>query len=112
MSKRIQIIPDLGKFTPKDGTLYRPSNGTEGMYFEESLCVHCKRDAAYQENPENADGCPLIAAALAYDITHPKYPKQWIWKGGAPCCTEFADESDRITPEERAANLELFPEAA
>lgn len=98
---------------PIDGTLYRPSNGSEGEGFFEGHCYHCKRDAAFQKDMDAADGCPIIAATYAYEVTHEKYPKQWVWKDGAPTCTEFDDVDneepplDRLSAEERAANLEL-----
>ena len=89
----------------KDGELYRPSNGTEGELFQEGWCYHCKRDAAFQADPDSADGCPILAASYAGD----KVP-QWVFRGKTPTCTEFEDEAipdDPLSPEERAAQIPL-----
>jgi hypothetical protein len=49
---------------------YRPSNGTEGELFIEHWCANCERDS--DEN------CEILARTFAYDVDHPKYPKEWI----------------------------------
>lgn len=67
---------------------YRPSNGTEGMIFDEGWCSRCKKDEEYRRTEEN--GCPILAATMAYDIEDKEYPKEWIHdKDGNPCCTAF-----------------------
>ncbi len=98
--------------TPKDGMPYRPHSGTEGAGFQEVFCCQCKRDAAFQANPDAADGCPIVAATYRYDAGDALYPKEWVWKDGLPVCTAFEhvdDPDQRITPEEAKANLQLFP---
>lgn len=95
---------------PPDGTSYQPSNGTEGQVFFSGWCDKCHRDRAYQLDPDQNDGCPIIANSMAYSLGHAKYPKEWVWKEGEPICTAFLDiagEPERITELERAANLEL-----
>lgn len=59
---------------------YRPSNGTEGECFMESWCYRCKRDRAYQENPDQADGCDIIARSLAFKPGDAKYPTEWVMR--------------------------------
>lgn len=62
--------------------LYRPSNGTEGMYFIDDWCFKCERD--------KDEDCPLLAASLAYAIDEPEYPQEWHYDDkGEPICSEF-----------------------
>jgi len=69
--------PDLA------GQSYRPSNGTEGVLFEERFCDHCTRMSAE---------CDIYSDALLYDLGHRHYPKEWIYdKDGRPTCTAFCD---------------------
>ena len=99
-------------FKIADGTPYRPSNGTEGELFMSECCYRCKRDQAYQESGGEAEGCPIIAASMAYKPSDPQYPKEWVWQGGEAICTAFDDITERLTNEERAAQLHLQLEAA
>jgi hypothetical protein len=75
--------------------LYRPGSGTEGMCFYDAWCMKCKRDAHMNsgkewEKCEPHEICSIIADTLAYDIKHPKYPKEWIWdQDGTPRCLAF-----------------------
>lgn len=100
------VVPDLGEFTPKDGTLYRPSNGTEGDFFQGRFCDHCKADAEFRKTMQN--GCDILARSLACDVKDSDYPKEWIWRGGVPVCTAFDDEALQITNAEREAQAPLF----
>jgi len=67
------------------GQTYRPSNGTEGMKFEEEFCNQCRHDE------EGDEGCSLIAFAVAFQIDEPEYPRdKWIYdENGKPKCTDF-----------------------
>lgn len=49
-------------------TPYRPSNGTEGMIFEEKFCNKCKK----------VDNCNIFFDAMDYDEDDPRYPKELI----------------------------------
>lgn len=88
---------------------YRPSTGTEGVCFDIAWCDKCARDAKYRAAGENADaelGCPLIANALAFQIDHPQYPKEWVYgDDGNPCCTAFTPE---LTPDRCDKTADLF----
>jgi hypothetical protein len=95
---------------------YRPSNGTEGLIFMGRFCGRCERDRAYREDPEHNEGCPLIAYALAFEIDHPKYPKEWVrdvdsdptligWPGAR--CTAFVEEGKEV-PYRCPATIEMF----
>jgi len=72
---------------------YRPSNGTEGMWFDSQWCEHCARDAAWRENVNN-DPCEILNLTFALDINHPEYPKEWIKDddGGNPRCTAHTED--------------------
>lgn len=63
---------------------YRPSNGTEGMIFEEQFCDRCVKN-----DPEK--GCEIQLNAFCYQIDDPQYPKEWIEDGNLenPRCTAF-----------------------
>ena len=64
---------------------YRPSNGSEGVWFESKFCNQCERD----DWASGGNGCPIQAAALAFDETDPSYPKEWIEDASGPRCTAF-----------------------
>jgi len=69
---------------------YQPANGTEGEDFQEVWCVRCKRDAAFQADMENNDGCPILADTMCFRIDEPGYPKEWVYgDDGEPMCTAF-----------------------
>ncbi len=112
--KHTGIVPVLGEFTPKDGEPYRPSNGTEGEFFEERWCAHCKCDAGFRNGWDDVsdqpteEGCQILAAALACGIRDKGYPIEWQWQKGEPVCVAFDDEEVTITNEERAAQLPLI----
>lgn len=98
---------------------YRPSNGTEGEIFMESWCYKCKRDRAYQENPDAADGCDIIARTLSYNVNDPKYPTEWVMRwikaddgiGTYEArCTAFEPVSDE--PERCKHTVDMFEETA
>lgn len=75
--------------------LYRPSNGTEGEGFMSRWCGRCERDAAFRRDPDRHDGCRIAADAMAYDVTDPEYPREWIRTESGPRCTAFvAEKSD------------------
>jgi hypothetical protein len=74
---------------------YRPSNGTEGMMFEDRFCDRCKRDAKYRRTQDGKDGCRILALVGAYQAHEPEYPKEWVQNahgdpyGATARCTAF-----------------------
>ena len=80
---------------------YRPSNGSEGMDFMARFCDRCKREAKYRRTDDGADGCPIIAATMCYEIEDEKYPPEWVVDlhdatGMTARCTSFQfDDPDR-----------------
>lgn len=70
------------------GTAFRPSNGTEGMIFEETWCDRCTHSM----------DCDLQFLSMIHEINESEYPKQWVHDAeGKPTCTEFEDKG-RVTP--------------
>lgn len=68
------------------GELYRPSNGTEGMIFQEHYCSHCSKADEYGD-------CKIFYDTMYYDVKDEKYPREWIYDlDGQPTCTAFAEE--------------------
>lgn len=62
---------------------YRPSNGTEGEFFQSAWCFRCANDS--DNNP-----CEILDYTMAFSINDPDYPKQWIYgDDGKPKCTAF-----------------------
>jgi hypothetical protein len=77
------------------GKPYRPGSGTEGMAFDEAWCAHCERDKEFRSDPDidPARGCQIIADTFAFEISDPRYPKEWIYdRTGKPCCTAFTTD--------------------
>jgi len=67
---------------------YRPSNGTEGVYFMADFCDKCANDT--EESP-----CSIIGASMAFDVDDPQYPKEWIQDEAGP--GEFPIKNPRCT---------------
>lgn len=67
----------------KAGDPYRPSNGTEGLFFQERFCFNCERDRYFDDmNPE--DGCSILACSYA-DVA-----EEWVYdRDGNPTCLSF-----------------------
>ncbi len=90
---------------------YRPSNGTQGADFEDQWCSQCARDAAFRDNPDSGDGCPIVAATFVYDITDPEYPKEWVYgRDGQPKCTAFT--TDPKCPTRCDETIDMFDPVA
>lgn len=89
---------------------FRPSNGTEGDIFTHHWCHHCERDRAFREAEaagEIAEGCPILANTMAYDIDHPSYPKEWIYgTDREPKCTAYTE--DPATPLRCENTIDMF----
>lgn len=88
---------------------YRPSNGSEGMDFDDRWCSHCTRDAAFREDPDGADGCPIYAKTFALDISHPDYPKEWIEDENGPRCTAFTTDPSKPVRCEQTLDMFVSP---
>lgn len=59
------------------GRPYRPSNGTEGEYFEATWCRDCK----------HREGCDIFLNAMLFSKNEPQYPKELVYgEDGHPRC--------------------------
>lgn len=68
---------------------YRPSNGTEGMIFEEHFCYKCIHD---NPDPNHPKKCEIIVRALCFYPTDPEYPHEWRYDSlGHPTCTNYVN---------------------
>jgi len=72
-------------------------------------CADCKADRAYQDDPDNADGCPIIAATMALRVSDPDYPPEWRYSAkGQPECTAF-EAADTSRENDLARDEPLLP---
>ena len=84
--------------------LYRPSNGTEGMAFQNQFCDRCAK------NPISMDAknqCNILLKTLIYDVSDKKYPKQWHYTENGPICSSFRERGE-ISLKKTKSNMELF----
>ncbi len=84
---------------------YRPSCGSEGADFIDHWRGHCERDRAFQENPDAADGCPIVAATFRFEVDHPDYPKEWIEDEKGPRCTAFTTDPSKPVRCDKTADM-------
>jgi hypothetical protein len=65
-----------------EAKLYRPSNGTEGEFFQARFCYRCAKDA-------NND-CEIILRSMAFNTWEDDYPREWTYgEDDKPTCTAF-----------------------
>jgi hypothetical protein len=68
---------------------YRPSNGTEGAWFEDRFCSNCTKD----KFDEGGDSCEILGNAFCFSIDEEGYPSEWIYDDqGEPTCTALSTE--------------------
>lgn len=82
--------------------IYRPSNGTEGVWFESQWCENCIK------NPISPDAkqCNVLCKELCNIPTG-----KWVYKQQAPTCTAFKSRTEhnkRRKPKQDKNQLELF----
>ena len=92
---------------------YRPSNGTEGDYFEAEFCDRCSKDDGV--SPFNEPGtCIIRCNAFVFGIDEPEYPRDtWVYFNGRPTCLAFVERGGRDDPDNALqptdpAQLDLF----
>lgn len=61
---------------------YRPSNGSEGLWFQGEFCDRCSR---WSEET----GCDIANRTFWHQIDEPEYPKEWVEGDDGPRCTAF-----------------------
>lgn len=82
---------------------YRPSNGSEGMWFTDKFCDHCLNQ---HPDPNNEKQCMILCRSLCHSPNDKEYPEEWTYDGqGEPTCTAFVkwdwgrdDDGDWIEP--------------
>lgn len=71
---------------------YCPSNGSEGIAFEDGFCNRCRSEASFRKT-QHGGGCKIHLMALAFGTGDPQYPAEWIYDDNDnPTCTAFVDE--------------------
>jgi hypothetical protein len=77
---------------------YRPSNGTEGMWFQDKFCDNCCKDMRHASN----GGCQILLRTLTHDTKDEEYPLEWTYnKNGNPTCTAFKSRSEAAETRKR-----------
>ena len=100
--RRIYTDEDAARyFKASAGKPYRPSNGTEGEMFQAAWCAQCEADRAFRDNPDHADGCPIILAVMG-EPKHKAFPG--LFKGVRREHSRKPDEFYRIV-EQKAPRL-------
>jgi len=74
----------------KAGEKFRPSNGTEGCFFEDKFCSQCRNEKFMHTQDTNDKQCDILNDALTFDLDEEKYPKEWTYdEAGDPTCTAY-----------------------
>lgn len=68
---------------------YHPSNGTEGMWFIDTWCAHCKNEQFMQSGNPDHKCCEILTASMTFSPTDEEYPSEWIEVDDKPQCTAF-----------------------
>ncbi len=91
---RVEFYPD------KPGTLYMPSNGTEGEFFHSMWCEECARDkvmngeATQEQADADPEGCYCMILNQSF---HSDGVPEWVYGAdGQPCCTAFSPKGQPI----------------
>ncbi len=91
---------------------YRPSNGTEGMWFDDKFCANCIHQ---NPNPDLKPQCMIVCNAMCYYTNEPEYPKEWIYDANnEPTCTKFkkwdwGNDGDPNDPDNPLAPISTSP---
>lgn len=97
------------------GAAYRPNSEDERQAFYDAWCRTCARDRAMATGRpscecDEAQCCQIIAASENYDLSHPDYPKVWVYSSsGQPLCSAYLM---REIPKIDTLTLDLFHESA
>ena len=71
--------------------LYRPSSGSEGVWFEDKFCSKCTK----QPINSNDGGCNILLHMMCYDTDEAEYPQEVQLIGGIPTCLAFDSRAER-----------------
>lgn len=80
----------LYQFPDSAGQSFRPSNGTEGMIFEEHFC-HCCIHEKWVHTQDDADmKCEIYSNMILFEIKEDGYPVELVFDSeGWPVCTNW-----------------------
>lgn len=109
---------------PADGTLYAPSNSSEGIWF---MSNHCDRCVHQNPDPDpkhtKAKNCNICMRSMAYHMGEPDYPNEWCYMNNKPTCTAWKkwdwnelgdpydpDNPNKLPDEPDPNQLKLFPQ--
>lgn len=68
---------------------YRPSSGTEGMWFTKNFCEQCVHEKFMHTQCHSDKKCDILSRSLLHDIKEQEYPTEWIYQNDEPTCTAF-----------------------
>lgn len=69
---------------------YRPSSGSEGMYFIATWCHNCIHGKYEHTGDLNDKPCEIITRSFMCDINDKDYPEEWQEKDdGSALCTAW-----------------------
>jgi len=72
------------------GKPYRPSNGFEGLAFNNLFCCHCGK-------ADDLGVCDIFCDTMIYNPGDAEYPKEWVYDAnGQPTCTAFTNELPEV----------------
>lgn len=92
--------------------LYRPSNGSEGMYFTSEFCDRCMFDDGVSQYGEEK-ACTLLLNSLMYGVNDPEYPREWIVdEDGHGICTKFILDGSKEAADDQVRRHQERLEAA
>lgn len=67
---------------------YRPSNGSEGMWFVETYCSRCIHEKFMHTNDHEDKKCDIFSNTLIFNVNEKGYPEEWIYDDNEnPKCT-------------------------
>lgn len=114
----------LYQFKDCAGKSFRPSNGTEGMVFEEHFCSNCIHEKFIHTQNHKDKQCPVYSGMILFEVNEEDYPPELVFDSeGWPVCTKWTkwdwgsdgdgdpdDEDNPKAPYKPIINqLDLFP---
>ncbi len=101
-----EYVPMAG---PLPGVRYMPSNGTEGMCFQEEWCCNCERDkemngTCHEEgrDADDDDYCPILSASYRDEAV------EWRDLGERLVCLAFTPKESEPPPARCEFTRDLF----
>lgn len=82
LDARENLKNSFGYGTEKNGSSYRPSNGSEGYSFRRVWCDRCAHDDIDTEKY-----CDILTGSFLSE-----QPLEWTYEGGRACCSKFEIE--------------------